>query len=81
MKYETITYSIMVKPVGEPIFSEQGTKISLEDEAAGAFVSVEQHGGPAPGKILLIDLEWPMIRDAIDRLMVVCKKLEEDESK
>lgn len=70
MNYETQPYSLIVKPKNEPIYSEMATIIRIDDEAAGPFVVVEQHGREEVGKIAIDWEEWPHIREAIDRLMV-----------
>jgi len=72
MQYERITKSIMVKPPNEPIFSEIATEITLEDEAAGLFVSIIQRHGDGEQKVSICKEEWPLIRQAVDDLMTVC---------
>jgi hypothetical protein len=53
-----------VAPEKEPQFSEMATIVTLEDEAAGEFVKVEQ---PSQSGAIRIDpQEWPAIRDAIE---------------
>lgn len=76
MTYETQTHALIVKPTGEPIYSEMATIIRLDDEAAGPYVIVEQHGRDDIGKIAVTHDEWPAIRDAIDRMMVFCQPAE-----
>lgn len=72
-KYEMIVSALMVLPKGEPIFSEQATTVSLQDEAAGLFVEVtQQDGRPDRKGIAIMEEEWPMIRQAINEMMVVC---------
>lgn len=72
MKYHTETLSLIVKPEGEPIFSEMATRVYLEDEAAGPFVVVEQQ----VGKISINPEEWEELKAAIDTMMEKCKRLE-----
>ena len=71
-EYHTLTHALIVKPVGEPIYSEAATVIALDDEAGGAFVVVKQSGKvhePGENQIQLCGEEWPSIREAIDRMM------------
>ena len=42
MRYTSRITQITVLPVGEPIFSERATVISIDDEAAGEFITVKQ---------------------------------------
>lgn len=72
MQYERITKSFMTKPPDDPIFSEMATEITLEDEAAGLFVSIIQRKGDGEQKVSVCKEEWPLIRQAVDDLMEVC---------
>ena len=42
MKYTSRITQITVLPVGEPIFSEKATVISIDDESGGEFITVKQ---------------------------------------
>ena len=68
--------ALLVRPVGDPIFSEMATTISIEDEAAGPFVVVEQTGRTDIGKIAINADEWPAIRSAIDQMIELCASIE-----
>ena len=79
MQYHAIPASIIVKPVDEPIFSEYATVISIEDEAAGPFVKVSQPAAGHQGHSIAIEgPEWPLIRDAIRKMLNVIQGLEAD---
>lgn len=41
-QYEIRIKSLIVAPVGEPIFSEKATEISIDDEAGGEFIVIRQ---------------------------------------
>lgn len=64
---------LVVSPSFEPIFSEMATTVTIEDEAAGEFVEVEQNGGPGIGKIQISPEEWPALRAAINRMIKMCR--------
>lgn len=70
MKYETKIHSLIVKPEGEPIFSEMATIIGIDDEAAGVFFTIEQGGrvSDESKKVSFESAEWPHIVDAVERL-------------
>ena len=71
--YETLCSALTILPQGEPIFSEQATTVALQDEAAGLFVEVTQHDGRPDRKgIAIMTDEWPMIRQAINEMVIVC---------
>lgn len=73
--YTTRTMSIIVLPEGEQIFSEMATIVSIDDEAAGEFVSVKQNRREGITQEIKIDVEeWPTIREAIERMIAECKK-------
>ncbi len=76
MKYITEKLSVVVMPEGEPIFSERATRVSIDDEAGGCFVEVQQQGGPEIGKIQIDPQEWPAIKDAIEAMLEVCARID-----
>ena len=69
----TRTTQLTVMPKGEATYSELSTTITIEDEAAGEFVTVEQHGRTDLGKIAINPEEWPMLRAAINRMVKECR--------
>ena len=73
MAYETFSRELMIKPKGQPIFSEQATTIRLADEAAGNFVELVQqranHERQDEHVIQLTLEEWREIRPAIERML------------
>jgi len=69
MKYETRPSQWIIAPEGDPMFSGRATRISIEDEAAGEFVQVEQENG----KVQIDIDEWPIFRAAIDHAIDQCR--------
>lgn len=79
MNYHSIIGSIIVKPVSEPIYSEQATEVRLEDEAAGLFLVIKQQGKinpPADNTVCITPQEWPQINRAIEDMLVVINREE-----
>lgn len=73
-EYETRTTCIIVNLKTEPTFSEAAISVKIDDEGAGEFVRVEHVGGTPPLGYVLIDRDqWPMLRDAIDRMIADCR--------
>jgi hypothetical protein len=70
MKYETRPSQWIVAPEGDPMFSERATRITIEDEAAGEFIQVEQE---EIGKIQINLDEWPILRAVIDHAIEQCR--------
>ena len=63
---------ITIVPEGEPIFSEYGHTVRIEDEAAGEFVVIEDHHDEY-GKIAININDWPALRRAINRMVKNCQ--------
>ncbi len=72
MSYEIKTLSLIVKPEIDQIFSEMATTVRMVDEGAGPFVEVEQVGRAGIGKICIAEEEWPVLKEAIDRMIAAC---------
>jgi hypothetical protein len=73
-EYEITTLSLIVKPKGEPIFSDRATIIEITDEAAGPFLTLRQiHDHSEKGEIRIDLEEWPTINQAIDMMLDVCE--------
>lgn len=72
-EYEITTLSLIVKPKGEPIFSELATVIEMTDEAAGPFITLRQINDKTEKGEIKIDLEeWPAIQEAIGLMLIEC---------
>ncbi len=77
MKYELYKSGIIVKPQGEPIYSEMATNITIDDESGGVYICVTQNS-VGSGKILINPDEWPAIKAAVDEMFVECKRIDSD---
>lgn len=63
------TTEITITPAGEPIFSERGYTVKINDEGAGEFIVVRENADALNGAIR-VDLEdWLELRDAIDQMV------------
>lgn len=63
---------ITIVPEGEPIFSERGYSVKIEDNAAGEFIEVQDHSDDK-GRIAINPEDWPALRRAINRMVKNCK--------
>lgn len=77
-RYHTITKGLIVKPVTEPIFSEQAFTVELDDEAAGLFLVIAQSGKDGEQKISLTVEEWPTLRMAIEDMLGMITRAEQE---
>ena len=80
MTYKTRITRLTVAPVGKPLFSEQATSISIEDESAGDFVVIEQSRDSTEGasRVCIDPDEWPHVAAGVDRLL---KEIKSNEAK
>lgn len=69
MMYEIRLAALIVMPERGRLFDETATRVSIEDEAGGEFVVIEQEGG----KIRIDPGEWAKIREAVDRMVEQCR--------
>jgi len=66
----TRTTQLIVLPEDEPIYSEMATIITIEDEAGGEYLKVEQVASrEGIGAIIISPEDWPEIKAAIDRMI------------
>lgn len=63
---------ITLIPEGEPLFSEHGHTIKIDDEASGEFIVIEDHNEEY-GKIAFNHEDWPALRRAINRMVKNCR--------
>ena len=72
MNYVTRVTQLTVVPDGSELFGEMSTVIAIEDEGAGEFVTISQPG--QDNKVRIEPVEWPAVRDAIDRMIQETQK-------
>ena len=76
MNYVMHTTGITIVPEGEPIYNENGYRLSIEDEAAGPFVKISDNTVDRNENAVAIEIEaWPMIKQAMEMLIKSCEKL------
>lgn len=80
-KHYTIRVTrLTVTPQNQPIYSELATDISIDDEAAGEFVTIRQTASCERGEVKVSPEEWPFLMDAIDRMVAGCRPTDPSES-
>lgn len=67
-EYDTLLTTITIKPKGKKLYSDEATRISIDDTGGGMFVAVSQ----GHHEIGINPDEWTMLKDAIERMMAVC---------
>lgn len=68
MEYEVRTTAVMVVPKGDSIFAEGAITVRIDDEAAGEFLVLGQEYDGHTHAVKIDSEEWPMLRDAIDKM-------------
>ena len=81
MKYTSRITQITVLPVGEPIFSEKATVISIDDEAGGEFIIVKQQMDNSSQKDQTVAFEpeeWEEVKGVIDQMFKDIKDYQDE---
>lgn len=68
-KYVIRPTAMLVLPAGEAIFSDFATKVFIEDDGGGEFISLEQITDENHGKISFSKDEWLILKEAIEKLI------------
>ena len=83
MKYTSRITQITVLPVGEPIFSEKATVISIDDESGGEFITVKQqmdYGSEKDQTVAFDPDEWEEVKGVIDQMFKDIKDYQDEAS-
>lgn len=78
-KYSLHTNSLIVKPVGQPIYCEEATTVSIDDEGGGLFVDLSQHHDDGRSRISVGYEEWPLIVAAVNAMFEEIAKIEAED--
>lgn len=70
MTHHTLVNSLVILPKGDSLFSERAIIVGMEDDAGGPYVVVKQERG----EIALDPEEWPLVREAIERMLRSCEQ-------
>ena len=76
--------SVIVIPPGESVFSANATVISIEDEAAGEYLTIKQQNDDTPSdegnqRIIITPEEWPEIKQALEMMLKEIEKNEKND--
>ena len=81
MKYTSRITQITVLPVGEPIFSEKATVVSLDDESGGEFITVKQqmdYSSERDQTVAFDPDEWEEVKGVIDQMFKDIKDYQDE---
>lgn len=70
MHYVTTVTEIAIHPIGvNPVYGEGVTRVRLEDEAGGIFLSIVQDNDSGSHRITIDPEELPVLTQAVSTLM------------
>lgn len=81
MKYTSRITQITVLPVGEPIFSDKATVVSLDDESGGEFITVKQqmdYSSERDQTVAFDPDEWEEVKGVIDQMFKDIKDYQDE---
>lgn len=81
MKYTSRITQITVLPVGEPIFSERATVVSLDDESGGEYITVKQQMDTTAEMNQTVAFEpeeWEEVKGVIDQMFKDIKDYQDE---
>ena len=81
MKYTSRITQITVLPIGEPIFSEKATVISIDDESGGEYITVKQQMDTTAemNQTVAFDPdEWEEVKGVIDQMFKDIKDYQDE---
>ena len=81
MKYTSRITQITVLPVGEPIFSDRATVVSLDDESGGEYITVKQQMDTTAEMNQTVAFEpeeWEEVKGVIDQMFKDIKDYQDE---
>jgi hypothetical protein len=81
MKYTSRITQMTVLPVGEAIFSEKATVITIEDEAAGEYLKITQQTDAtfeSHQTVAFGQEEWDEVKGVIDQMFKDIKDYQDE---
>lgn len=75
-KYKSFPVKIVVRPENDHLYFATTTSVEVMNEGSGPFVRVYQRDGSAG--IDIESPEWPLVRDAIQKMLDVTQGMEAD---
>ena len=81
MKYTSRITQITVLPIGEPIFSERATVVSLDDESGGEYITVKQQMDTTAEMNQTVAFEpeeWEEVKGVIDQMFKDIKDYQDE---
>jgi hypothetical protein len=80
MAYIVLPTQFTVFPQGSPIYSVEVTTVTVTDEGAGAFLTINQTNEDLrAGEIRIEDVEWPSFCKAVENALTTCKIINEED--
>jgi hypothetical protein len=71
-RYDSRVVAYAVSRAGEPLLADLTTRVEIEDEGVGEFISIIQ-SDVEETRLKIDPDEWPLIRAAVDALVATCR--------
>jgi len=81
MKYTSRITQMTILPVGEPLFSDRATVVSIVDEAAGEYIQVKQQADTTSETDQTIAFgpdEWEEVTDVVNQMFGEIRRYKEE---
>jgi hypothetical protein len=81
MKYTSRITQMTILPVGEPLFSDRATVVSIVDEAAGEYIQVKQQADTTSETDQTIAFdpdEWEEVTDVVNQMFGEIRRYQEE---
>ena len=81
MKYTSRITQMTILPVGEPLFSDRATVVSIVDEAAGEYIQVKQKADTTSETDQTIAFdpdEWEEVTDVVNQMFGEIRRYQEE---
>jgi hypothetical protein len=81
MKYTSRITQMTILPVGEPLFSDRATVVSIVDKAAGEYIQVKQQADTTSETDQTIAFdpdEWEEVTDVVNQMFGEIRRYQEE---
>jgi hypothetical protein len=81
MKYTSRITQMTILPVGEPLFSDRATVVSIVDKAAGEYIQVKQQADTTSETDQTIAFdpdEWEEVTDVVNQMFGEIRRYKEE---
>jgi len=67
-----------IVPEGEPIYTEMGYSVEIDDEAGGEFIVIKDGSTREKIGVSIDPKDWPAVRDCVEQIIYSIKNHEKE---